>query len=196
MAVPTEMTSLNLSGVYALNRSLSDDNVMDEIMRLQGIGWLPRQASRTANITIMVRHFKDESNIEHFDIHQMVSGGLGLPSNVEKRELCWKEAELETPLFGSILTKARRAHVNELDETFLREGWTTDTLDHGVVEILGTSNTEKSGTTWTASQALGIGEIEGLRRYIRAVHFTGPEKEKFQTRVIFDYVGPLNENLL
>jgi hypothetical protein len=92
----------------------------------------------------------------------------------------------------------------ELDIPFLQEGWTQDTLDHGLVQSYVESNTPKSGTVWIANQVnvlmlhkvllnlnylqtWGMEEINGDRRYMRHVKFTGPQGEDIEAKLVYDY---------
>ena len=42
--------------------------------------------------------------------------------------------------------------MQELKEEWLKTGWSEDTLAHPLIHTLGSSETEKSGLTWTADQ--------------------------------------------
>ena len=66
------------------------------------------------------------------------------------RPLDWQEREVEDKLFGSVVTKTKRAKADELEHDFLRQGWSQDSLDNGVIYSSGHSNTPKSGKTWVA----------------------------------------------
>jgi hypothetical protein len=127
------------------NKSLSDPH--DEILRLQGIGWMKRKAISIATITLHVNHYKDDTGLEHIDIDQTISGGI--PGNSEKRTLDWTERETNDPLFGHVLGKSRRIkNLEEIENEFLKKDWSSDTLEHGPVHSWVKSDTPKSGTTW------------------------------------------------
>jgi len=55
-------------------------------------------------------------------------------------------------VFGSVIGKSRRVKASELDIPFLTQGWTEDTLEHGLVQSHVESDTPKSGTVWIANQ--------------------------------------------
>lgn len=130
------------------NKTLSDPT--DNILALQGVGWWKRKAIGLGSITLFIKHYKDDEGLEHIDIDQTITGGI--PGTSERRLLAWRERENEDHVFGSVLGKSRRIAVDQLDIPFLKEGWTEDTLKHGVVQAWAESNTPKSGTTWTANQ--------------------------------------------
>lgn len=130
------------------NKELSGNS--DEILRLQGVSWFKRKAIAIATITLYVLHTRDNDGVEHIDIDQTLTGGIA--GTTEKRTLTWTERENEDHLFGSVIGKSRRIKAHELSEEFLKEGWTPDTLEHGVVQSYVESNTIKSGTTWIADQ--------------------------------------------
>ena len=131
------------------NKSLSDPRT-DEILALQGVSWLTRLAIKYGTINLSVKHFKDENAVEHIDIGQTVTGGI--PGTQENRTLIWKEQEKNDNVFGYYIGKSRRVPADQLDVAFLKEGWTRDTIEHGLVQSYVESDTAKSGTSWIANQ--------------------------------------------
>jgi len=187
MAAPVDLTILNTSGRFIMNKTLSSPT--DPILALQGVGWLKRTAISLGTVTLHVKHYKDDDGVEHIDIDQTITGGI--PGTSEERTLTWQERENEDHVFGSVIGKSRRVKVDVLAIDFLKEGWTPDTIEHGVVQAHAESNTQKSGTTWIANQTWGMEEINGERRYARHVKFTGPNSEDIEARLVYDYIGPL-----
>ncbi|KAG5647600.1 hypothetical protein DXG03_008953 [Asterophora parasitica] len=187
MATPPSLTILDISGKYVMNKELSDKST-DQILTLQGVGWLKRKAITLGTVTLNVKHFKDDQGVEHVDIDQTLTGGI--PGTTEKRTLTWTERENEDHLFGAVLGKSRRTKVDVLEDEFLKKNWTADTLEHGVIQSYVESNTPKSGTTWIANQTWGVEEINGERRYTRHIKFTGPGGEDIECRLVYDYLGP------
>lgn len=192
MSVPPDFTILNITGKFAMNKSLTNMNDTDTILSLQGVGWLKRQAIRYGTITLTINHYKSEDNEEKIDIDQTFAGSF--PGTSENRTLVWKEKENEDHVFGSVIAKSRRVKPEELAELpeYLKTGWTEDTMEHGLVQAYAESNTPKSGTTWIGNQAWGVEIVEGERRYARHVDFTGPGGEHIQTKLFYDYLGPLD----
>ena len=130
------------------NKSLSGD--MDEILRLQGVGWLKRRAISLATVTLYVKHYKDDSGVEHIDIEQKLTGGI--PGTTEKRILDWTFREHDDSLYGAVRGKSRRVKLDEIETEFLKKGWLEDTEEHGGINAYAQSDTAKSGRSWTADQ--------------------------------------------
>lgn len=114
------------------------------------MGWLKRKAISIGTITVNLKHYKDDGGVEHVDIEQFITGGI--PASSEIRTLDWTPRESDDKTFGQVIGKTRRAKAEELDVEFLKNGWTPDTLEQGLVHSYVESNTPKSGTSWIASQ--------------------------------------------
>jgi hypothetical protein len=172
MATPDDLTILDITGKYTMvrqalyfpvlsrltilpqNKSLSDPRT-DDILALQGVSWFTRQAIKYGTVTLSLKHFKDEDAIEHINIDQTITGGL--PGTRETRTLVWKEQENHDYVFGYYIGKSRRVSVDQLDVAFLKEGWTADTIKHGLVQSYVQSDTAKSGTAWIVDQVKSSG---------------------------------------
>ncbi|KAF7784622.1 hypothetical protein Agabi119p4_787 [Agaricus bisporus var. burnettii] len=195
MAVPADFTILDISGKFCMNKQLTNVDDTDKILGLQGVGWLKRKAIRYATITLDIKHYRVDSDdgtkkIEKIDIVQTLTGGI--PGTTENRTLTWEERENNDDLFGPVIGKSRRVKAEELEDEWLKEGWTEDTYEHGVIEAYAKSDTPKSKTTWVGDQTWGIELIDGKRMYARHVNFTGPKGEKVKTKMYYDYIGPLD----
>ncbi|KAI0051652.1 hypothetical protein FA95DRAFT_1602421 [Auriscalpium vulgare] len=186
MAAPPTVTTLDLSATFVMNKSLSDPT--DEILRLQGVGWMKRKAIGLATLTLYVKQYKDDTGAEHIDIDQALTGGI--PGTTEKRVLDWQPRDHDDHVFGFVIGKTRRIKLEEIEDEFLRAGWLPDTDEHGFINSYVSSDTPKSGTSWTAEQIWGFEEINEERRYVRHVRFVGPGNEKIQARLVYDYYGP------
>ena len=159
MAVPSEMTTLNMSGKYfqvsshdrssshacidahLQNKVLSDDP--DEILRLQGVSWYIRTIISYATIYQTLIH-RTEDGVEKITVEQVLSGGAG--ASTEERDLDWVEREEDNKLYGSIVAKARRVQLKDVEIEYLRNGFIDD--GNGVIESYGASDTPKSGRVW------------------------------------------------
>ncbi|KAI0652279.1 hypothetical protein C8Q79DRAFT_922775 [Trametes meyenii] len=184
MAAPGEMTTRDISGKYIMNKSLSDDN--DEILRLQGVSWFTRKAIAMATLYLSVKHYKDDSGIEHIDIEQTLTGGI--KGTNEYRILDWTERSHEDHVFGPVIGKSRRVPLTEVEHDWLKKDWLDDTLmDGAIIFTTAKSDTEKSGRTWSAQQTWGFEQINGEKRYTRHVFFQGPNGELIQVRLVYDY---------
>ncbi|THH34032.1 hypothetical protein EUX98_g182 [Antrodiella citrinella] len=183
MAIPESMTTLNLSGKYIMNKTLSDDP--DEILRLQGVSWFTRRAISMATIYQSMKHYKDDSDVEHLDIDQVLSGGVA--ASTELRTLDWKERETAHSLFGAVLGRSRRVKLQDLEDEYLKQGWLPSVETDGAIQGIAQSDTAKSGTTWDSDQIFGLEEINGEKRHTRHIHFTGPGGESILARMVYDY---------
>jgi len=119
-------------------------------LRLQGISWLTRKAIALATVTLGVRHYKDDNNVEHIDAKPKITGGI--PGKPENRTLDWTLREDNDGLFGPMLGKFRRVQLDEIDNEFLRNGWLPDTMEHGAINLYAESDTPKSNKTWIVHQ--------------------------------------------
>jgi len=183
MAAPDSCTTLNLSGRFVMNKSLSDSS--DRILTLQGVGWFKRQIIANSTITLHVKHYKDEQQIEHIDIDQTISGGI--PGTSEKRTLDWVDRHKEDGLFGFVVSKSRRLAVADIKDDHLRGEWLPDTERDATIHTVASSDTEKSGLVWTAEQVWGFESINGDRRYTRRVRFDYErEQEIHEIRLVYD----------
>ncbi|KAJ3793525.1 hypothetical protein GGU11DRAFT_850258 [Lentinula aff. detonsa] len=181
MAVPASMTTLNLSGKFSINKTLS--HPPEEILELQGVALLKRKAMGAATLTVTVKHNKNDSGEECLSLEQTIAGfDLGEP---EVKVLNWVEQTRDTKLIGTVVTKAKRVKVDEVENAYLKEEWSADTLENGCILV----HVAPAGTeSWSAEQTWGIGEVNGERRHVRRIAFAGPNK-KLEHRFVYDYLG-------
>jgi hypothetical protein len=131
------------------NKALSG-NAPDQILTLQGVGWFKRKAISSGTVTLYIKHYKQDDGVECIDIDQTLTGGIS--GTREERVLDWEERAKEDHLFGAIVGKSRRLKAEEIENDFLRTGWTEETLEHGLVESYVISDTAKSRTSWIGQQ--------------------------------------------
>ncbi|KAG1846855.1 hypothetical protein F4604DRAFT_1594800 [Suillus subluteus] len=172
MAAPPEVTTKNLTGKYIMNKTLSDDS--DDILKLQGVSWFKRRAISMFTLTLNVKHYTDEAGTEHIDIEQTLSGGMS--GNNEDRTLDWEEHNQYNDVFGALIGQSKRVKVEEVDDEFLKTGWTEDAVEDGLILAVAWSDTPKSGMEWKAELTWGFEELNGERRYARHVKFTSSDK--------------------
>jgi len=98
--------------------------------------------------------------------------------------------------------------VAEIDDHFLKDGWLSDTQEHGVICSRIESDRDKSGYSWTSyevrsacrgiyvgidsrpspSQVWGFEEIQGERHYTRHIKFSEkPGGKVVYARLVYDY---------
>ncbi|KAI3615589.1 lccl domain-containing protein [Moniliophthora roreri] len=189
MAVPANFTTRDFTGKFTVaNKGISDSP--DEVLAAQGFGWLKRKAIGLAYVTLSVKNYKDANGVEHLDVGQALTGGI--PANSEERALDWEEKRYNDVHFGHVIDKAKRVtDLNELDDDHLKQGWTKDSLEHGLIETYVVSDTPKSGRSWINIQVWGIEEINGERRFVRRIVLTDKDGKHIAIRMVFDYLGPL-----
>ncbi|KAF8525171.1 hypothetical protein BU17DRAFT_62876 [Hysterangium stoloniferum] len=183
MAAPAEMTTAALSGTFVMNKNLSDDT--DKILELQGVSWFVRKAIGFATITLHVKQYKDEGGVEHIDIKQTLTGGIG--GTEENRTLDWTERSYSDRIFGDVVSKSRRISLDEVTDEFLKTGWIPEAVEPGVIHSYVVSDTSKSGLSWTAEQIWGFELIGEEKRYVRHVHFTSGDTI-IKAKLIYDYI--------
>ncbi|KZV76982.1 hypothetical protein PENSPDRAFT_277453 [Peniophora sp. CONT] len=180
MAAPADMTTKNYSGVWQMNKKLGDD--YDEILSAQGVGFMKRKAMGAATLTITLRNYVADG-IEHLETAQKATGIAG---STDVRALDWSEKHNEG-LFGPVKTQIRRARLDELENPFLKSGWTADAAEQGVIHMRVTSAGNKE---WVIDQVWGFEDIKGERRYARKVYLTYGDGKKLEKRLVYDYMGP------
>lgn len=73
MAVPATVNLKNLSGVYTLNKTLSDSS--DKLLLMQNVGWIVRQAVYWSNVEYTITEYTGEDGKLHIDTIQVSTGG-------------------------------------------------------------------------------------------------------------------------
>ncbi|KAJ7695662.1 hypothetical protein B0H17DRAFT_1055089 [Mycena rosella] len=71
MAVPAIYTTLDLSGKFTMNKTLTDQSALDGVLKLQGVGMLKRTAAGLVSPTMLIRHVTDAAGVEHLEIEQV-----------------------------------------------------------------------------------------------------------------------------
>ncbi|KAG1757733.1 hypothetical protein EDB19DRAFT_60779 [Suillus lakei] len=203
MAAPPEVTNKNLTGKYIMNKTLSDDS--DDILKLQGVSWFKRRAISMFTLTLGVKHYTDEAGIEHIDVEQTLSGGI--KGTNEDRALDWEERGEIDDVFGAVIGQSKRVKAEEVEDEFLKSGWTEDALEDGLVLAVDWSDTPKSGMEWRAEmvrlyrfvllvphnlQTWGFEILNGERRHARHLKFTSSNKKDgpIFKHLYYDYIGP------
>jgi hypothetical protein len=168
---------------------LSDDS--DDILKLQGVSWFKRRAISMFTLTLGVKHYTDEAGNEHIDVEQTLSGGI--KGTNEDRTLDWEERGEIDDVFGAVIGKSKKVKAEEVEDEFLKSGWTEDTFQDGLVLAVDWSDTAKSGMEWRAEmvrlyrffllvvphilQTWGFEVLNGERRHARRLKFTSSNKK-------------------
>jgi len=185
MAAPAEMTTLDISGRFVMNKTLSDDT--DEVLTLQGVSWFVRKTISMATLTLDIKHYKDDDGVEHIDIAQTLSGIKGTS---EKRTLDGKERPHRDHIFGNCVGSSKRVKLEDVEKGYLRDGWAEDLVKEGLVDSF-VANTEND---WTAHQIWGFEIIGDDKRYVRHLVFDCPKRgNHIENKLVYDYSGPVPE---
>lgn len=185
MACPDTVTTKNLSGKLRLNKSLSDN--IDETLKLQGVSYIKRTAIANFTLTLEPTQFTDDDGVEHIDVKQTLSGGFKAPA--DSLLLNGEESSKNDDLFGHLIAKSWRAKVDDLDIDFLKEGWSEDTLEDGLIAGVVKSDTAKSGKDWVINVVWGFAVVEGVRRFARRFKFTTKDRsEPIYVKLYYDYL--------
>ncbi|KIK70834.1 hypothetical protein GYMLUDRAFT_32907 [Collybiopsis luxurians FD-317 M1] len=175
------MTTLNIAGKFKMNKALSES--MDEMLNLQGVGWLKRKAMSTITITITIKHYENSNGVESLSLVQSIPGVDA--EEPEEKVLNWVEQIKDTKMFGPCVTKARRVRIEELEDTYLKDGWDAETLEHGCI-LVHLAPQGKAG--WSMIQTWGMETINGEKHHVRRISLTA-KGETLQNRIVYDYVA-------
>jgi hypothetical protein len=101
MAAPLSVSPSDLSGTYTLNNKLSDP--MDAVLKMQGVGWLVRQAAAYSTVTATMKQYVKDGTV-CLDVDQVSTGGI---RSTEERVLNWEWFEKDDRIWGKVRGKAR-----------------------------------------------------------------------------------------
>ncbi|KAJ7647967.1 hypothetical protein FB45DRAFT_782949 [Roridomyces roridus] len=185
MTLPPHFTTLDLSGRFVLNPTLSDS--VDDILSLQGITDATLRRSFAHGI-LSFNHCigEDDGVFEHIWVDQELEGQR-IHSD-EKLALDGRERVHYDPLLGPVVGRISRVKTHRLEPPFLRSGWTPDTRKYGVLNYHVSSG---GGRGWVADETWGIEEITGLRHFARHIEFTGADGKNVESHLVYDYVGSI-----
>ncbi|KAJ7716385.1 hypothetical protein DFH07DRAFT_354845 [Mycena maculata] len=184
MTLPPHFTTLDLSGRFILNTSLSDS--AEQILEQQGVADAALRHA-IAHGVLSFNHYTSDDGEQHIWVDQELEGRC-LTAD-EDRALDWRERARDDPLVGPVVGRIRRVKTHALEPPFLRAGWTPDTRKYGVLNYAVYSDTKRSGRTWAVTETWGIEEIAGMRHFARHIEFTGPDGKDVERHLVYDYVG-------
>ena len=97
MAAPTSVNIKDMTGTYTLNSKQSDSS--QATLKMQGVGWLVRQAVQYSTITLHMKQYTDDMGTVHLDQESISTGNV---SSVENRELNGEWGERENKIWGKV----------------------------------------------------------------------------------------------
>ncbi|KAH8882117.1 hypothetical protein GQ53DRAFT_461699 [Thozetella sp. PMI_491] len=195
MAAPASKTLKDLTGKWALNKSLSDSP--EPALALQGIGWLTRKAIGLASVTLNTKQYTGPPNapadasgapVVHIDIEQTATGNLKGTTENRCVDGTWREHS--DWLFGSVRGRTIWIKAEAIEDPFLAGNWLEGDEEaagpEGETHIM--SHVESLDNGWTAVQIWGFQTVNGERRYARNLVISkGSDKVTF--RMVYDWVA-------
>ncbi|KAK5555912.1 hypothetical protein LTR46_005758 [Exophiala xenobiotica] len=200
MAAPPEITCANLSGIFGLNWSLSDD--VDTMLSLQGAAYVARQVLYVFKnpISHTYKTYQQDS-VTHLDITTLVSMHLDTQEN---RTLDWQDNYHLDKVFGNCHHKSRLFKTGQFqmqgpgsteDAAFLRAEKLLDgTTGSGFLdeENVQTCIRNVGDAGLLTEQVWGFETVNGERRHtMRVVTWAGAIPHR--CRVVYDYRGQVKE---
>ncbi|KAJ7744638.1 hypothetical protein B0H16DRAFT_1693155 [Mycena metata] len=191
--LPADFTTLNLSGQFLLNQTLSDADPFGSTLAHQGIDDAELPQAIAAGI-LYFNHYTNEEGSERIWVQQDIEG-RPRSSKSEERILDWMERTRIDPVVGPVVSRIRRVKTHHLNPAFLRSGWTPQTLKYGVLHYEIRSESEPQG--WSLVETWGIECLDPThrhqRRFCRHLEFTatldGGEKNNIERHLVYDYLG-------
>jgi hypothetical protein len=125
----------------------------DNILKLQGVGWLLRTTIGAATITLDIKQHENESGATQIEIEQTGTGGM--KGTKEFRVLDWSERGHSDFIFGEVVGRSKWTKLDALEQGFGGEDKAHLTADWEPADeyILSWVENKKSG--WTATQVCG-----------------------------------------
>ncbi|KAK4985521.1 hypothetical protein LTR50_005929 [Elasticomyces elasticus] len=160
MAVPDSLTIKDISGTYTLNKALSDS--MQPMLRMQNINFMVRQVVQYSSITVTLKQFADPKGKVHLEQQQTTTGGM---RTTKDRIVDGEWSQKDNKIWGPVRTRTRFVKLRDIDDDFLKAGWTQDCLEGEVIETMD----ESLSDTWTARQVYGLAEVNGEKKQVRKI---------------------------
>ncbi|KAL5356450.1 hypothetical protein BJX96DRAFT_171624 [Aspergillus floccosus] len=213
MAVPTEITVPTLKGSWTLDSSVTEG--MDDVLKLQGVGWLTRKAINTATVTLKFTSTPETSAsgapTTRLTMNQSLTGGIG--ASTEERIMDWTERERSNHIYGDTLTKSqfikgiKKDDGSIVPELSLQSKPASKEQEEQIVKFLTGGKPHVTGETedelkdlyihdfgrnekagWTAEQVWGLEDI-GSQQYLtrRVVVVKGDTFEK--AHMVYKFSG-------
>ncbi|KAM5471941.1 hypothetical protein MauCBS54593_003348 [Microsporum audouinii] len=183
MACPESVTIKSLSGRFKMNKQLSDNS--DQLLSLQGLGWVACKAFRMMPIEIDIRQFEDGQGATRIEVDNIVGGGA-LGRSKETRQLDWNAIERQHTSFGNIRSRSCWIELHAITDAFLLRGWEGELNVGGLIF----SRVESIDHGWIQEQVWGFQEIDGQKRYVRRIVIIKGEQRR-EARFVFDWVAAL-----
>ncbi|KAF7350843.1 hypothetical protein MSAN_01646300 [Mycena sanguinolenta] len=190
MTLPPHFATLDLSGRFILNHTLSD--CYEDILQEQGLDDSKLRCAVTGGV-LSLNHYEDENGSQRIWVQQDLAGCSRIAD--DHRILDWHDRARNDALFGAVVEKMRRIKTPSLQPPFLRTGWTPDTLKYGVLQYHVSTDSDATRNhrrrKWTVVETWGIETAEGERRFARHIRLTGPGGLEMERHLVYDYIGAI-----
>lgn len=147
---------------------------------MQNINWVVRQAIAYSTVDVTLNQYEDEEGHKHLDQEQLSTGGI---RNLEERLMDWVYTEKWNWIWGQVNGKSRYTTLDQIEDEYLRDGWSQDTEEKGIVE----GYVESVSDNWVARQIWGFAEVDGQRRHVRKILAQKPGWEDLRIRMVYDW---------
>ncbi|KAJ8606120.1 hypothetical protein MRB53_041196 [Persea americana] len=183
----TPLPGYSTSAKWIMNTTLSDPH--DDVLAVQGVGYLKRKAIGMATVTVVNSCSKDAEG--HHIVHS-ASSASGIPGASEKLVINGKPHASDHSVYGSIITTPSLKKPSEIEDPFLTENLLPDSFDDEGKALFVASESDKSKNKngpWTAEVTSGYMTIDGTKRWVRLNHFKCPAKGMDKKiRLVYDFV--------
>ncbi|TKX27268.1 hypothetical protein C1H76_0562 [Elsinoe australis] len=183
MSVPDSINIRNLNGSYQMNKVLSDQ--FDEVLLLQEVGWIVRQAAKYSSVAIKVDQYDNDEGVNEVVITQTSSGGI---RSTEERTMDWEWREKKDSIFGLVKGRSRICKLDEITDEWLKEDLDPKSLEACNNEVVHsiTGSVNLSGDQWNADQIWSFEVIDGQRRHVRRILFSRGDK-LLKVKCVYDW---------
>jgi hypothetical protein len=169
-----------------LEQNKQESDPFDQVLALQGIGWILRKAIGVMPVTLVIKEYTDDKGADHIDIEQ--PGAAGIKGTTERRIITDEWQEHEDHIFGRVRGRSKWSKISELtdddkaDEAHLKSKWDKATQDGDILD----NHVESQGNGWVGRLVWGFQEVNGKRKYARNVVVKKGDKVERVT-LIYDY---------
>ncbi|CAG8973052.1 hypothetical protein HYALB_00010826 [Hymenoscyphus albidus] len=193
MAAPASKTVFNMTGVWQINRALSDD--IDQMFALQGISWLLRKLLAFTTVRLSMKHRNQDpdgsgphTNEEKPPISTIRVKQTVTPGNFNSEDTYILDSvarEHTVPIFGRISVQAEYSSISSIPDAEVL----VSTQESGSQTVI-LDRVKSLGNVWSTSSVWGFGEIGGKRYHTRHSVTKKGDKE-LRLRIVYDFVREL-----
>ncbi|KAK7203808.1 hypothetical protein BZA70DRAFT_60891 [Myxozyma melibiosi] len=193
MSVPATINfndpSVTVKVTLKQNKDLS--SAVDDVLKVQGVSWIVRNALKLAPITLKLQFFTDTEGLVRLDIEQLLPAGA---KSEEPRILDNEERARVSSVFGPVVARSEFTTADEAAKIspFLAQGWDADAKL--IFAYAKGDLSQPKSYEWESFQTFGFTDIEVdegkfERKYVVRLYFTSKSlKEPLTKRLVYDFV--------